>query len=158
VCFAIRHLGLTYRSHIFGVSLGLGILATGSLVQSAWLTTGGARSPYSPIYLFGTLGTCATLVVWTTYFAMPEPKRKMVLLPTTSPFFLWNRVSEALGDQPGFVAVSGFSPDMLAPAELHVLTAASKIARERQRREAAAELQQAQQDASQQVHVMAMQR
>ncbi|HSU19447.1 MAG TPA: hypothetical protein VLI45_06845, partial [Acidobacteriaceae bacterium] len=33
-----------------------------------------------------------------------------------------NRISEALGDEPGFVAVAGFRPDMLAPAELKVLT------------------------------------
>ncbi len=55
----------------------------------------------------------------------------MVLLPTTSPYFLWNAISEALGDEPGFVAIAGFTPDMLAPAELTVLTAASKWAKER---------------------------
>ena len=47
----------------------------------------------------------------------------MVLLPTTSPFFFWNKVSEALGDAPGMVAVAGFTPDMLAPAELKALSA-----------------------------------
>jgi len=40
-------------------------------------------------------------------------------------------VSEALGDDPGHVAVAGFTPDMLAPGELTVLTAMSKAARER---------------------------
>src|ERR1700726_3201216 len=38
VCFAIRPMGLSYNSRIFGVSLGLGIMATTDLVQSAWLT------------------------------------------------------------------------------------------------------------------------
>ena len=56
----------------------------------------------------------------------------MILLPTTSPFFLWNRISEALGDEPGFVAIAGFKPDMLAPAELAAFTAGSKRARERE--------------------------
>ena len=37
VCFAIRPMGLSYTSRIFGVSLGLGIMATNDLVQSAWL-------------------------------------------------------------------------------------------------------------------------
>ncbi len=132
VCFAIRYLGLTYRSHIFGVSLGLGIASTVSLVESAWYSTSSALTLYSPMYLFSALGSCAALLTWGVYFAMPEPERKMVLLPTTSPFFLWNRISEALGDEPGFVAVSGFKPDMLAPAELAVLTAASRRVRERE--------------------------
>jgi len=134
VCFSTRYLGLTYRSHIFGVSLGLGVLAATSLVESAWYSTSGAQSLYSPIYIFGTLGGCVALLVWGAYFAMPEPKRQMVLLPTTSPFFFWNRVSEALGSNPGYVAVAGFKPEMLTPAELQVMTAASIFARERERK------------------------
>jgi hypothetical protein len=131
VCFSTRYLGLTYRSHIFGVTLGLGVFATVSLVESAW-TAGGAPTLYSPVFVFSTLGSCAALLTWATYFAMPEPERKMILLPTTSPFFLWNRISEALGDEPGFVAIAGFKPDMLAPAELAAFTAGSKRARERE--------------------------
>jgi hypothetical protein len=57
---------------------------------------------------------------------MPEAKRKMVLLPTTSPYFHWNQISEALGDDPGVVAVSGFTPDALAPAERLVLSASGR--------------------------------
>jgi hypothetical protein len=65
------------------------------------------------------------VAIWGTYFALPEPERKLILLPTTSPFFLWNRISEALGDAPGHVAIAGFNPTMLAPAELQMLTAPS---------------------------------
>jgi hypothetical protein len=133
VCFSTRYLGLTYRSHIFGVSLGLGIYGVANLVESAWIATRGVASFYSPIYLFSALGACVVLVTWGTYFAMPVPERKMILLPTTSPFFLWNRISEALGDAPGFVAIAGFKPDMLAPAELTAFTAGSRRAQERER-------------------------
>jgi hypothetical protein len=49
----------------------------------------------------------------------------MILLPTTSPFFTWNRISEALGDEPGYVAIAGFKPQMLAAAELKVLSSAT---------------------------------
>jgi hypothetical protein len=132
VCFATRYLGLTYRSHIFGVSLGLGVFAMVSLVEAAWTAGGTGQTVYSPVYVFSTLGSCAALLTWGTYFAMPEPERKMILLPTTSPFFLWNRISEALGDNPGFVAIAGFKPEMLAPAELTAFTAGSKRARERE--------------------------
>ena len=135
VCFTTRYLGLTFRSHIFGVSLGLGIWAMVSLVEAAWYSTTAAKSLYAPVYSFSALGGCVALLVWGTYFALPEPERKMVLLPTTSPFFLWNRISEALGDNPGFVAIAGFTPDMLAPAELSMLTAASTRMRNREEAE-----------------------
>lgn len=125
VCFAIRPLGLTFRSRIFGVALGLGITATTFLVQAAWLATSGAASLYSPIYLVGTFGSLISVCVWGTYFLLPEPERKMILLPTTSPFFTWNRISEALGDEPGYVAIAGFKPQMLAAAELKVLSSAA---------------------------------
>ncbi len=163
VCFSTRYLGLTYRSHIFGVSLGLGIFATVSLIESAW-TVGGAPTVYSNVFVFSTLGSCAALLMWGGYFAMPEPERKMILLPTTSPFFLWNRISEALGDEPGFVAIAGFRPDMLAPAELTAFTAGSKRAREREieaeraaRTERETEVAQAAQQAMN-IHSIAMQR
>ncbi len=123
VCFAIRPLGLTFRSHVFGVALGLGIASCIQLVQAAWLATVGASSMYSPVYAFGTLGMCAAVLVWGIYFALPEPERRMILLPTTSPFFLWNRISEILGDDPGNVAVAGFTPNMLAAGEIEMLTA-----------------------------------
>ena len=132
VCFSTKYLGLTYRSHIFGVSLGLGIFAVTGLIESAWSASAVGQTVYSPVFVFATLGSCLTSLVWGGYFALPEPARKMILLPTTSPFFLWNRISEALGDAPGFVAIAGFKPDMMAPAELTAFTAGSKRARERE--------------------------
>ncbi len=125
VCFTVRPLGLTFRSHLFGVSLGLGIASTVELVQAAWQVSSAAHSVYSPVYLVSSVGFCFALAVWGVYFGAPEPKRKMILLPTTSPFFFWNRISEVLGDAPGQVAVAGFTPDMLAPAEIEMLTAAT---------------------------------
>jgi hypothetical protein len=135
VCFSTRYLGMTYRSHIFGISLGLGIMATVSLVQSAWFSSMATASLYSPVYLCSALGYCVALLVWGVYFAMPEPAARMIMLPTTSPYFTWNRISEALGDDPGQVVIAGFKPGMLAPAELAVLTAASRLAQQRRAEE-----------------------
>jgi hypothetical protein len=140
VCIAIKPLGLTYRSHVFGIALGLGIISTTELVQAAWFWTTGAHSVYSPIYLFGTVGYLVAISTWTVYLAIPEPERKMILLPTTSPFFHWNRISEALGDAPGHVAI-GFKPSMISPVEAKVMTAMSKAARQRESAAAAAEAQ-----------------
>jgi hypothetical protein len=125
VCFAIRPLGLTFRSRIFGIALGLGVMTTAFLAQAAWFATVGAQSLYSPIYLVSTIGSLIAVGTWGTYFALPEPERKMILLPTTSPFFTWNRISEALGDEPGYVAVGGIKPQMLAAAELKVLSSSA---------------------------------
>src|SRR5215467_7594175 len=71
VCFAIRPMGLSYNSRIFGVSLGLGVLATVNLVNAAWLT----HSPnmYSTISLINGLAVGLTLLMWSAYFAFPEP-------------------------------------------------------------------------------------
>lgn len=126
VCFALRPLGLTERSRAFGASVGLGFVAATQLVQSAWLPTPSALSMYSIQNFYSGLGFCAALVVWGVYFALPEPERRMVLLPTTSPYFFWNKISEALGDAPGFVAVSGFTPDSMAPGELEAMLHASQ--------------------------------
>jgi hypothetical protein len=123
VCFAIRPMGLSFRSRIFGVSLGLGFLATVNLVDAAWIS----HSPtlYSTINLVNGVAVMLALLNWSAYFAFPEPKRRLVVLPTTSPFLRWNQISLALGDDPGYVAVGGIPPDLFAPAELEVMRRAS---------------------------------
>jgi hypothetical protein len=124
VCFAIRPMGLSYRSRIFGISLGLGVLSTINMVQSAWIGKQGA-SLYTLYNFIDAFAVCATLCIWVRYFAIPEPARRMILLPTTSPFLRWNQISEILGHNPGFVAVGGLPPGILAPAELEIMRRAS---------------------------------
>ena len=123
VCFAIRPMGLNYGSRIFGVSLGLGFMATNDLVESAWL----ALNPnvHTAYNLVNGVVICLVLATWTAYFALPEPKRRIIVLPTTSPFLRWNQISQVLGDNPGYVAVGGMPHELLAPAELEVMQRAS---------------------------------
>ncbi len=123
VCFAILPMGLNYGSRIFGVSLGLGMLATNDLVQSAWLALN--PSMHTAYNLINGVVICLVLATWAAYFALPEPKRRIIVLPTTSPFLRWNQISQVLGDNPGFVAVGGMPPELLAPAELEVMQRAS---------------------------------
>jgi len=123
VCFAIRPMGLSYKSRIFGVSLGLGFLSTVSLVDVAWFTR--IPSMYSTVSTINALSVGIVLLMWSAYFAFPEPKRRIIVLPTTSPFLRWNQISMALGDEPGFVAVGGIPPELFAPAELEVMRRAS---------------------------------
>jgi hypothetical protein len=121
VCFAIRPMGLTYSSRIFGVALGLGFISTNTLVQAAFAT----NSLNKQVGAVGGVVVCVALALWTAYFALPEPKRRLIVLPTTSPFLRWNQISLALGDNPGYVAVGGVPPEMFAPAELEVMRRAS---------------------------------
>src|SRR5271168_4454978 len=123
VCFAIRPMGLSFRSRIFGVSLGLGLMATTSLVNSAFI----AHNPdmYSLFSVVNGLAVGLTLITWSGYFAFPEPKRRIIVLPTTSPFLRWNQISMALGDDPGYVAVGGIPPEVFAPAEIEIMRRAS---------------------------------
>jgi hypothetical protein len=123
VTFAIRPMGLSYSSRIFGVSLGLGIMSTNDLVQSAWLALNPAMD--GAYNLINGAVICTILATWIAYFALPEPKRRMIVLPTTSPFLRWNQISQALGDSPGFVAIGGVPPELFAPAELEVMRRAS---------------------------------
>ncbi|CAN5428058.1 hypothetical protein BH10ACI4_BH10ACI4_22190 [soil metagenome] len=123
VCFAIRPMGLTFKSRIFGVSVGLGVIATFSLITSSWLSRG--SDLYSMMNISNGVAVCLTFFVWSAYFTLPEPKRRMILLPTTSPFLRWNQISMALGDDPGFVAVGGIPPEIFAPAEIEIMRRAS---------------------------------
>lgn len=123
VCFAIRPMGLSYRSRIFGVSLGLGMMATASLCTAAMISHSG--NMYTALSVVCVIAECSALLTWSTYFAIPEPKRKMILLPTTSPFLRWNQISMVLGDEPGYVALGEVTPDVFAPAELEIMRRAS---------------------------------
>ena len=123
VCFAIRPMGLTYKSRIFGISLGLGLMATVSLVDSAWLSHN--KELFSVLNITNGVAVCVSMFIWSAYFALPEPKRRMIVLPTTSPFLRWNQISMALGDDPGFVAVGGVPPEIFAPAEIEIMRRAS---------------------------------
>jgi hypothetical protein len=124
VCFAVRPMGLSYSSRIFGVGLGLGVMSATSLVQAAWLVTP-FKMMSSNVELVNGISICVTLAIWAGYFMVPEPKRRIIVLPTTSPFLRWNQISQALGDNPGFVAVGGIPPEVFAPAELEIMSRAS---------------------------------
>jgi len=130
VCFAIKPLGLTFRSRVFGVAAGLGVIASSNLIAAAWIA-------HKPLLYSGTsgdliisIGGVCGLLTWSAYFHLPEPKRRIIVLPTTSPFLRWNQISEILGDEPGFVAIAGVPPEIFAPAELEIMARTSEKMRD----------------------------
>ena len=124
VCFAIRPMGLSFKSRIFGVSLGLGLTASMNLITAAWFSRSPEMLKSVVSLMSGSVGIL-TLLIWSAYFTLPEPKRRIIVLPTTSPFLRWNQISEVLGDEPGYVAIAGVPPEIFAPAEIEIMRRAS---------------------------------
>jgi hypothetical protein len=98
-------------------------MAVTDLARAAWLSH--SSTVYSSVNIISGIAMCLTLLTWSAYFAFPEPKPRIIVLPTTSPFLRWNQISMALGDEPGFVAVGGINPEIFAPAELEIMKRAS---------------------------------
>lgn len=88
VFFAMRPAGISSGSKIFGVGLGLGVLAINDLVQSRWLAfNAGQHIAYRVI---NGIVICSILVLWTAYLALPEPERREI--DASSPLRRWNRI------------------------------------------------------------------
>ena len=124
VCVTITPIGLSTRSKVFGVCLGFGLNSTAQLVASSWF--GSVHSLTTVFGVMNGVASCLSLAIWAVYFIMPEPKRRIIMLPTTSPFLRWNQISAALGDAPGYVALGTVTQDMFAPAELEMMRRASE--------------------------------
>ncbi|MDP9049307.1 MAG: hypothetical protein M3O31_01080 [Acidobacteriota bacterium] len=85
--FAMQAMGLSLRSRPFGVVLGLGLMGTNDLVQTAVLAF---RPNVSTGYaMFNGVLFCGILSLWMAYFAMPEPERQE--LPADSPLRRWDK-------------------------------------------------------------------
>jgi hypothetical protein len=104
LAFASRTLGVSYGSRIFGVTFGFAIMGLSNLVESALFSrmtslAGAIDIVHEGIYL-GAIG------LWAVYFLKPEPVRRLVVMPVTSPLMRWNEVAQSLGNPAGQVAVS----------------------------------------------------
>ena len=74
--FASR-LGLTWKHHSFGISLGFGIYASGQLVISTLFAQLG--TPFANAYtLLQSVLYTAMVTIWLVYLASPEPARAAV--------------------------------------------------------------------------------
>ncbi|AFL86685.1 hypothetical protein Terro_0336 [Terriglobus roseus DSM 18391] len=120
---AIRPMGLSLRSRIFGTGIGLFVLSLINTLQSNYFME--QKTLYGRYGVIHTVTNCVVELIWIYYFAVPEPQRKFILLPTTSPFHRWNQISELLGQDPGYVAIGGIPPEAFAAAEIEVFHRAS---------------------------------
>jgi hypothetical protein len=105
---AAGKLGLSYRSRVFGISFGFGIMAASDLaVSAAFLHLGnGHNMMTSTISVITTSASLFTLTVWSVYFLRPEPARQVLALNSSSPLARWNEVVTAIGHNGGRTAVA----------------------------------------------------
>jgi hypothetical protein len=97
-------LGLSYRSHVFGLGLGLGVLATSDFLFSALRHSG--SSMMTTASLVPEAGTVCAYLLLTCYFLLPDPERKAMLVPADSQLLRWNEIAMAIGHSGGQVVMT----------------------------------------------------
>lgn len=99
-------LGRTFRNRFFGIALGFGIEAAADLIAAALV----ARYPDFTSFanVFTECATLLTLLTWSVYFLVPEPKAEgeRVVLAPTSPMARWNALANGLVQMPQAAAAA----------------------------------------------------
>ena len=108
LALSVHTLGLSFRSRVFGIGFGFGVLACMDFLTSALVFR--YHSMASPLSLLTQAVTVVGILTWSAYFWLPEPERKVIALPVTSPLLRWNEIAATLG-QPEPKVVVGASSD-----------------------------------------------
>jgi hypothetical protein len=93
---AAGKLGLSYRSRVFGISFGFGIMAASDLVVSAVFLHRGHSMLTSTSSMVTTVASMTTLVLWSGFFLRSEPARRPAILDPSSPLARWNEIASTL--------------------------------------------------------------
>ncbi len=100
------YLGLSKRSHVFGISLGFAIFAGINLIYVSILSIFGIPKTHleQMINFLPSISCNLVLIIWAYYLLQPEPSRETINVPVTSPLLRWNEAAMALGHSGGRVA------------------------------------------------------
>jgi hypothetical protein len=115
LAFSLHSLGLSFRSRVFGVGLGFGLMASMEFVVSAFSI--GHPSFATSAGTLSEITVTMALLTWTSYFLQTEPERKPVTLPVSSSLLRWNEIATALGHSTPHVAVGSSSDFFLQDVE-----------------------------------------
>lgn len=118
VALTIHSLGRSFRSPLFGISLGLGVEAASNFLIFAVAAWQHAKV-WSGANLAGEVLSCAVLLTWGTYFLLPKrvEERQAQFVPTPSPLIRWNDVAQALGHSSPRVAAGASTGFFLQDVE-----------------------------------------
>ncbi len=96
LCLSMHSIQLSIRSMSFGISLGFGILSFDDVMVGTLLSSA-STSLNTPLqFLYESL-TILALLLWLTYWILPEPEREPVVIPVSSALYRWNEIASALG-------------------------------------------------------------
>jgi hypothetical protein len=115
LAFASHMLGLSYRSRIFGISLGFGITASASLFSSALMSR---TMMNSKVEMIVACVSSLPLVVWNLAITLPEPARRLITVPVDSWMLRWNEIAKSFGHGPAAVVVGEDPLQMMHPNEV----------------------------------------
>ena len=95
---AAPRLGLSFRTRLMGLSLGLCFLGIMDFLSlTAWVAGGGA---WGGLGMISEVVVDSTLVMWILYFLLPDQKRGPIKLTGSSTLMRWNEVVSQLGIGP----------------------------------------------------------
>lgn len=114
--FFSKRIGLSIRSRTFGIALGVGTTAAINLF-SVSLLSGVGTAHLVLVNQFRAGFFLVAAVTWCTYFAVPAPQEKFVMVPIASPLMRWNEVAAALGHPAGRVVYANGTEPFLPQAE-----------------------------------------
>jgi hypothetical protein len=116
LAFASHMLGLSFRSRIFGISMGFGFLAAMNLLNSAMIIKNATLNSSATLIL-ACSGSLAFLI-WNLALAIPEPARRLITVPVDSWMLRWNDIAKSFGHGPAAVVVGEDPIQMMHPNEL----------------------------------------
>lgn len=118
LCLSMNALRLSIRDMAFGIALGFGLMSSNDFILATLLSHNG--SLISPLQFVSESLVLASLGIWVTYCALPEPVRKPMVVPANSTIYRWNEIASALGHTGTQIAVQ-------QPANSFFLTDVEKV-------------------------------
>ena len=115
LCFGMNALRLSPRDLSFGIALGFGVFSANEFVATLLISI--HTSLTAPLQFIYQSVILATLGMWVTYCALPEPARQPLMVPADSLIFRWNEIAIALGHTGTQVAVQPAGGFFLTEAE-----------------------------------------
>ncbi|MEO8725340.1 MAG: hypothetical protein ABI383_04390 [Acidobacteriaceae bacterium] len=109
-------IGLSVSGRVFGITLGMGILAAVDLFGFSVLSNSGTNHLTLINDLRLGVGLLAGLT-WFAYFALPAVEERPVMVPIASPMMRWNEVAKAFGNPAGRVVYTDGAEPFLPQVE-----------------------------------------